>query len=110
MNFQKQVLSIASIILVAMLIFIAYVFHKGQTNVNFPPVVPKCPDYWTVGAEGKTCVNTIGLGTCESDSVITIDDPQKDWAGSAGLKNKCEWAKRCNLTWDGITNNGRIDC
>lgn len=110
MNFQKQVLSIATIILVAMLIFIAYVFHKGQSNVVYPPVIPKCPDYWTVGADGKTCTNTLGLGTCESDSVITIDDPQKDWSGSAGLKNKCEWAKRCNLTWDGITNNERIDC
>tara|TARA_Y100000996_G_C22491737_1_gene630506 strand:+ start:786 stop:1118 length:333 start_codon:yes stop_codon:yes gene_type:complete len=110
MTFQKQVVSISMIILVAMFIFIAYVFHKGQSEVKFPPVIPKCPDYWTVGSDGKTCINTLGLGSCTSDSIITIDDPQKDWHGSSGLKNKCEWAKSCKLTWDGITNNNKINC
>ena len=27
------------------------------------------------------------------------------WASSDGLCNKSKWAKACNLTWDGVTNN-----
>ena len=110
MNFQKMVLSIASFLLLVMLVFIGYVISKGQSEKKFPPVVPKCPDYWTISDDGKGCVYTLGLGCCNSESTVIIDDPARDWNGSSGLKNKCEWAKGCNLTWDGITNNDRIDC
>tara|TARA_B100001059_G_scaffold178038_1_gene178643 strand:+ start:7791 stop:8102 length:312 start_codon:yes stop_codon:yes gene_type:complete len=103
-------MSIASFLLVVMLVFIGYIISKGQSEKEFPPVVPKCPDYWTITEDGKSCVNTLGLGSCNSESTVLIDDPARDWNGSSGLKNKCEWAKGCNLTWDGITNNGRIDC
>ena len=27
------------------------------------------------------------------------------WTGDDGLCNKSKWAKACNLTWDGVTNN-----
>ena len=110
MNFQKTVLSIASFLLLVMLVFIGYVISKGQSEKAFPPVVPKCPDYWTISEDGQGCVNTLGLGSCNSESTVIMDDPARDWNGSSGLKNKCEWAKGCNLTWDGITNNDRIDC
>ena len=110
MQFQKLVLSIASFLLVIMLVAIGYVIYKGQSTRKFPPVVPKCPDYWTISEDGKECINTLGLGSCSSESSIVIDDPSRDWAGSSGLKNKGEWAKSCNLTWDGITNNERLNC
>ena len=30
------------------------------------------------------------------------------WQGSSGSCNKSKWAKQCDLTWDGITNNDGI--
>ena len=31
-----------------------------------------------------------------------------EFIGTDGLKNKCNWAKSCDLTWDGITNNSDV--
>ena len=107
MKFQKIVLMVAGLSLVVMLIMVGYILNKGQKTRSFPPVKPRCPDYWTPDSTGTKCVNNLGLGRCSDN---TIDMNREDWIGSSGLKNKCEWAKRCNLTWDGITNNDRIDC
>jgi hypothetical protein len=30
------------------------------------------------------------------------------WGGTNGLKSKYKWAKACNLTWDGITDNADL--
>jgi len=30
---------------------------------------------------------------------------QPNWTGSNGLCNKSRWARACDLTWDGISNN-----
>ena len=39
MQFQKLVLSIASFLLIIMLVGIGYVIYKGQSARKFPPVV-----------------------------------------------------------------------
>ena len=49
------------------------------------------------------CVNIHGLGdNCDAD----INFNQDKYRGIAGLKQKCNWAKGCNVEWDGITNQG----
>ena len=105
MKFQKIVVIIAIIILVASLTFIGYALYNSQHNEQFPPVKSACPDYWK-SEEGK-CVNSrsdLGLATCQK----TMDFNGPHFQGHQGDCNKSIWAKSCNVSWSGITNNSNI--
>jgi hypothetical protein len=121
MNFQKIVLTIAIIIFILLLIFIASVLYNNKYNVSFPATVSQCPDYWldmgkNANSSGdidnsdsqtnQSCVNIKNLGnkSCQKKMDFTGDF----WQGSTGSCNKSKWAKKCDLTWDGITNNSNI--
>jgi hypothetical protein len=116
-NFQKIVLSIAIVMFIIMLIFIAVVLYKSKYNVKFPPTVSQCPDYWIDKHDqngsnnlnndnNQTCTNVKNLGNVSCDK--TIDFTTAFWKGATGACNKYKWAKSCDLTWDGITNNSTI--
>ena len=46
-----------------------------------------------------------------SDSCAKVMDFSKSpWIGDTGLCRKLEWAKKCDLSWDGVTNNDRLKC
>jgi len=119
-NFQKIVLSIAIIVFIIMLIFIATVLYKNKYGVNFPPTVSQCPDYWIdqqspsgsmensngANTNNQSCVNVKNLGNVSCDK--NMDFTGSFWQGSAGDCNKYKWAKSCDLTWDGITNKPDI--
>ena len=100
MTFQKNTLRIAGVILVVSLGIIGYLLYDAQSNLDYPPSVGQCPDYFTIN-ENNHCVNSMGLETSCGE---IPDFSTGDFTGNDGAKNKCKWAKECNLTWDGITN------
>ena len=85
-----------------MLGVIAVLLYKSKQNLQYPPDVAECPDYWEVTGD-QVCKNVknLGNGTCAA----TKDFSGSEWQGNQGLKNKNTWAKSCGLTWDGVTNN-----
>ena len=107
--FQYTVVIIAIIILIVVLIMIGRTLYKSRYNSVFPPVVSDCPDYWLDKSDdnGKysKCENVKDLGTCNNK---TMDFSSSFWKGSQGLCRKQQWAKKCDLTWDGITNNSEL--
>lgn len=104
MSFQKISLLIASILVVLMLAFIGYMLYKAKSQVQFPPSIAQCPDYWTVSND-NTCTNVLNLGSgCESP--IDFSGPQ--WQGTTGMKAKYNWANNCGITWQGVTNNSQF--
>ena len=110
MNFQKTVIIVAGIILVIALSAVAYFSYKAKSTAGYPPIIPECPDYWvSEEANGKNqCVNKNDMG---SDSCAKVMDFSKSpWIGDSGLCRKLEWAKKCDLSWDGVTNNDRLKC
>ena len=113
-DFQKNVLYVLIILLVIILVFTAIINYYTNKNKNkdipFPKTQQACPDYWedhSTNADGSKCVNTKNLGTSRNK---TMDFSKSLWKSSQGLCNKAAWAKKCNLSWDGITNNKRIQC
>lgn len=109
-DFQKNVIYIvAALFLVALIIFGIIIYKKRKTAAKETMKKINCPDYWEDLSEGdgSNCVNVKNLGTCGSNS---MDFTTKQWLGDKGLCNKNEWAKKCDLTWDGITNNQSISC
>lgn len=105
--FQKFVLFGAIIILIIALIFIgvALTYAKDQ---QWPPMTPECPDYWLVDGSGNntTCINMKDLGTCppqSGDKHLKMNFNSSAFTGSNEMCAKYTWAKRCGVSWDGIT-------
>lgn len=105
---KYTIIIIATIILIIYLIIIGLSIYNSQYNQKYPPVIPECPDYWEI-TEDKICQNTKNIGSClsaESDKKINLNDAK--WKGKTGMCAKYQFAKRCNLQWDGIAENNKL--
>jgi hypothetical protein len=138
MGFKESVLVVALIVVFALMILISTVLFKSK-NVMHVDSCPDywttlnkkdknaaclktefgcCSDYATpkTDVDGTNCpikcYNSHQLGkvspTCTSIPSV-IDFGTEEYTGSAGLCNKQTWAKKCDITWDGITNVA-LDC
>ena len=58
---------IAIVLLIVSMVFIGHALYKQSTDVSWPPKTPKCPDYWTIDANGN-CTNTNNL-KCEYNGI-----------------------------------------
>ena len=67
-NFQRIVIGIAIVMLIAALIFIGYALYAQKNDVTWPPEIPKCPDYWAVDAIGN-CVKPSQSINCEYNGI-----------------------------------------
>lgn len=105
--FQKTVTTIAIIILIISLCFIGIALYRQKYNSDYPPVIPNCPDYWDM-SDNNVCKNIKNLGNDNEGCRGEKDFSTPQWAGQAGLCGKYKWAKSCNLTWDGISNNPEL--
>lgn len=108
--FQQIVITIAIIFLVIFLIYIAFMMHYNKTKSVYPPVTGNCPDYWIDQSTGNSsnCVNVKNLGKSSASCPKNMDFNTSLFSGGTGLCAKSVWAKNCDLTWDGITNNVNI--
>jgi len=105
-TFQSITMTIAIVLLVICLIMIGITLYNAKYHTKFPPVVADCPDYWLDMSDGDSsnCVNKMkGLGN--PDCKTEMDFSKSHWTGDDGLCRKRKWATKCNLTWDGVTNN-----
>ena len=113
-GFQKIVLLGAIILLIIALVIIGIALANSTDQV-WPPMVPACPDYWTIDGSGNntTCTNVKDLGTCppgngQNHLVMNFNTPA--FSGSNSLCAKYTWANNCGLTWDGITYGVNNPC
>ena len=69
LNFQRIVIIIAIIMLIAALIFIGYALYKQSNDVKWPPETPQCPDFWTMDASGNCTRNPKTVENCEYNGI-----------------------------------------
>lgn len=111
MNFQKLILTTATIILIIVLVVIGVTISKSSQDMSWPPIVGSCPDYW-VDMSGA-CFNAHSLGRC---NIPSKDDKnmmvfnQSPFTGENGDCAKYNWATACKVTWDGITSGVQNPC
>ena len=108
MAFQKIVLIVAGVSLILALIAIAVMIARSKSGLAFPPVASQCPDYWEMKeVDGSNiCFNTkdLGNGQCPSQMNFSV----APWNLSDSLCKKQLWARKCDLTWDGVTNSSTM--
>ncbi len=99
--FQKNVAKAALFVFLIIMALMALMMAKFKEHQLYPPEIPPCPDYF-VATEGGKCENVKGLGngSCGGKSSFSA----KKYQGLKGRKERCEWAKKCNVVWDGLTN------
>ena len=102
--FQQTVTTIAIVILIITLCVIGIMLYRAKYNTIYPPVIANCPDYWE--ASGNYCINSMNLGNSKCNVPMDFTKPQ--WSSSNSMCQKYKWAKSCNLTWDGITENADL--
>jgi hypothetical protein len=109
-NFQSMVITIATIILMICLFFIGISLYKNKQSYQYPPVVANCPDYWLDESTDitKKCTNVKGLGNKNCPKTFDISAPF--WSSDRGFCLKKNMAKKCDITWDGVTNNNSMIC
>jgi hypothetical protein len=107
-TFQKNVITISIVVLIFFLFLIGVILYRNKSNTAYPPVVADCPDYWEDLSVGNSshCVNKKNLGKSSCSKIM--DFSTSTWSGQRGLCNKSKWAKACDLTWDGVTNNNKV--
>jgi len=108
MSFQKTASVVSIVILIICLGLIGYALYQKKYSSSFPPVVADCPDYWLDMSEGtgSNCINRQNLGDPRCSK--QMDFSGAIWSGDDGGCRKNLWAKSCNLSWDGITNDSTI--
>ena len=114
-GFQKIVLIVVIIILIIALVVIGVALSGNFSNEEWPPLLSACPDYWKIDGSGNmtTCTNIKDLGTCPPKSgqehlIMNFGSPL--FTGDNGTCNKYTWAKKCDVTWDGITYGVENPC
>jgi len=114
-GFQKIVLYSAIIILIIALVIIGISLSYAKDSQVWPPIVPQCPDYWTFDGSGNnaTCINVKDLGTCQAtgeNKHLTMNFNNPPYVGEGATCAKYTWAKKCGLSWDGITYGVNNPC
>lgn len=112
MNFYKQVIVIAVIVLIVALSFIGTVLSQSKSDVRFPPNIAECPDFYKK-VSGSECESTKNMYLESEPRCQTIDfsDLKFSRAGTGPNSGACEKKKvaiDCGITWDGLTNNNDI--
>ena len=111
-KFNKIILFSAIVILIIALIVIGVMLNYALFNENYPPVISDCPDYWDVSLNNNnevTCYNIVrqNSGTCNNDTYPVDQFYEQGSNKSDVICAKYKWAKGCNISWDGITNNNQ---
>jgi hypothetical protein len=113
-SFQQFILFSAIIVLIITLIFIGMALSYSKDQ-KWPPMTPECPDYWIVDGSGNnaTCINMKDLGTCpprSGDQHLRMDFNSAAFKGDNEMCAKYTWAKKCGVSWDGITYGVNNPC
>lgn len=114
-GFQKLILFSAIIILIIALVIIGIALSYAKDGEQWPPVTADCPDYWMIDGSGNNtqCINVKDLGTCppkSGEQHLTMNFNTPVFTGSNENCAKYTWAKKCNVTWDGITYGVNNPC
>jgi len=112
--FQKTVLFVSIILLIIILVIIGVALASSKDQ-DWPPVVPDCPDYWMMDGSGNNavCINQKDLGVCPprgnaKHQVMNFN--AAPFTNSDGDCYKYKWAKKCKVSWDGITYGVNNPC
>jgi len=116
MDFYTSLFAGTLAFLIITLIIVGYYMSMAKEKQTYPPSVADCPDYYSLDPTDKNyCV--IGKSVFSSlRSDLSCNRPNFNEAKykvegtdyNSGLCAKKLWANKCNVSWDGVSNNDLI--
>ena len=126
MVFYKVVFTITAVLAILVLAAMGIIMLIQDQNVDWPPDVAECPDYWKVTGK-DTCAANTGIGNAGSTGVQTFNAASSCGAGPGGScgtysemikmngtpgalasgSPRCmrhKWAVANGVYWDGISD------
>lgn len=95
------------IVIVFVIYLILSLYYRSSDSVSgktpWPPVISKCPEYWTLTPEGK-CLNESKINMAPTDVVVDEVDAY-DGTNKKSILDEIANANPPYETWDGLTNN-----
>ena len=101
-TFQKSVLIIALVVLIALLISVGILLNKHSKNTSWPPIQNTCPDYWTEGDNGVCTADGLNTGPI-GDVTSTTNDDGDNITGDTRCEKR-RWAIDNGIMWSGVSN------
>ena len=110
--FNKIILTISIITLIISLIFMFINLSNSFKNKNYQPIISDCPDYWDIKYDKYNniiCQNNSkvnkgnNITNCNNYNIALFNE-----RGTSFNDIKCakyNWAKKCNISWSGVTND-----
>ena len=117
MDFYTSLFVGTIVFLIIMLCIVGYFMSLSKKKQTYPPSIADCPDYYSLDSTGLC---KIGSNIKASNISCNVEDFKLDKykkgasdlsSGSdftSGLCAKKMWANKCEVSWDGITNNDEI--
>ena len=116
------VLNVAVIVFIITLVVVGIILYFSIRNASFPPFNTQCPTYYTLDASNNCVFDSaryVDTGTGffpamavkpSGDNCVSV--PVNKFFGNGFsddevLCAKNRWATRCDVFWDGVTNNSR---
>lgn len=76
-TFQKNVIIVATIILIICLFFVLLILKNSLENAVWPPIKSSCPDYWDASlnpaGNAERCINNSNVNTCSRNYPANLD-------------------------------------
>jgi hypothetical protein len=110
MDFYTSLFLGTVICVIILLVIVGYCMYLSKGNETYPPSIANCPDYYTVD-DVSGCIASSGINVTPDCSFNNFLDPKFLPSGTNFDSGNCQkklWAEKCNVTWDGITNDSNI--
>ena len=109
MDFYKTLFIGTIVFLILTLAVMGYFMSISKGKMKFPPVYASCPDNYLL--DSSLCVANTSLTVDTSCNYLDFTGSSYDGIGTnfeSGLCKKKLLSRSCDITWDGITNNGSL--
>jgi hypothetical protein len=110
MEQTKTIFISTIVILLSTLLLVIYILKITNKTYVFPPHINECPDYYYMKTTGE-CYDKNNV-FYDISNVCYIENFNKYTNVGTGTESKlCKqktWADKCDLSWDGITNNTEL--
>uniref|UniRef100_A0A6C0ETK4 CPW-WPC domain-containing protein n=1 Tax=viral metagenome TaxID=1070528 RepID=A0A6C0ETK4_9ZZZZ len=109
MEFYKTLFVGTIVFLIITLAVMGYFMSITNGKVAFPPVYASCPDHYSLNDVSLCVANpTLDVDSSCNNLNFTTGFDDVGFNFDSGLCKKKLFSQKCNITWDGITNNGSL--
>jgi len=105
---EKTIFISTIVVLVVTLSIVAYILNITKKKYVYPPHINQCPDYYQLNSFGD-CYDKNEVIHKNNDQCYLENLNKTLYQNiTSGLCKKKQWAIKCNVSWDGITNNSEL--